>query len=95
MVEIQKKKESKCWGSDTDQAILEICTIHDTNILGLTGLMIFRFACFAIMAWLVYTDVKLKHGLHYEKYTVWGEISTLIVFGLLSMCSVEKYIKNF
>ena len=82
------------WGSEKDQAILEICTIYETNIFGLEGLIAFRFTCFAVMSWLVYTDVKLKHGLHYEKYTVWGEISTLISFGLLAKCSVEKYIKN-
>ena len=34
----------------------------------------------------------MKHGLHYEKYTVWGEVSTLIAFALLTQCSVEKYL---
>ena len=74
--------------------MLEICTIHETNILGIHGLIAFRLSCFMIMAWLVYEDVKLKHGLHVEKYTVWGEISALVVFGLLTLCSAEKYIKN-
>ena len=82
------------WGSEKDQDILEICTIHETNMFGLLGLIAFRFTGFSVMAWLVYMDIKLKHGLHYEKYTVWGEVSTLIVFGLLTLCSVEKYIKN-
>ena len=82
------------WGSKRDQALLEICTIHETNIFKQEGLIAFRFTCFSIMAWLCYTDVKLKHGLHYEKYTVWGEISTLISFFLLTLCSIEKYIKN-
>ena len=82
------------WGSARDQGIVEICTIHETNFLKLEGLIAFRITCFAIMAWLCYNDVKLKHGLHYEKYTVWGEISTLICFFLLTMCSIEKYIKN-
>jgi len=44
------------------------------------------------MGWLVITDIKMKHGLHYEKYTVWGEVSTFITFALLTQCSVEKYL---
>jgi hypothetical protein len=36
----------------------------------------------------------MKHGLHYEKYTVWGEISTLAVLFLLTLCSFEKYTKQ-
>lgn len=82
------------WGDSTEQKLNEILTIYDTNIFSNEGLMIFRATAFSIMTWLIYEDVKLKHGLHYEKYTVWGEISTLITFGLLTMCSVEKYIKN-
>lgn len=82
------------WGSKRDQAILEICTIHETNFLKLECLIVFRFVCFMIMAWLCYTDVKLKHGLNYQKYTVWGEFSTLLSFFLLTLCSIEKYIKN-
>ena len=46
------------------------------------------------MAWLVHEDIRIKHGLHYQKYTVWGEISTLVVFFLLTLCSLEKYAKQ-
>ena len=44
------------------------------------------------MGWLVITDIKMKHGLHYEKYTVWGEVSTLVAFALLTQCAVEKFL---
>ena len=80
------------WGSETDQAVLQICAIHETNGFGNIGLIAFRLICFVIMGWLVITDIKMKHGLHYEKYTVWGEVSTFITFALLTQCSVEKYL---
>lgn len=41
-----------------------------------------------IMAWLMAFDVKVKKGLKIQKYTEWGEFSTLIVFGLLVICSI-------
>lgn len=82
------------WGTKTDEAIWEILTIYDTNITNTPLLIAFRLVSFGIISWLVYVDVKLKNGLHYEKYTVWGEISTLATFFLLTLCSFEKYIKE-
>jgi len=75
---------------------LEICTIYETNLFGdkYCGLLlVYRLISFIIISWLVYEDVKIKHGLHYEKYTVWGEVSTLAVLFLLTLCSFEKYTK--
>jgi hypothetical protein len=69
-------------------------TIYETNISNTGLLCLFRLACFGVISWLVYVDVKLKNGLAYEKYTVWGEISTLATFFFLLVCSFEKYIKE-
>jgi hypothetical protein len=71
--------------------------MHETNFFsdsGSTLLLIYRLIAFSIISWLVYEDIKMKHGLHYEKYTVWGEISTLVVLFLLCLCTLEKITKQ-
>ena len=72
-------------------------TIYDTNIFNYSGaayLIILRSTFFAVVAWVVSEDIKTRHSLHLEKYTVWGEISTLVVMFLLILCSIQKYIRE-
>lgn len=85
------------WGTWKDSCVIEICTIYETNLFNgkwCSLLLVYRLISLSILSWLVYEDIKIKHGLHYEKYTVWGEISTLVVFFLLVLCSLEKYTKQ-
>ena len=69
-------------------------TVLDTNIcnerfpeilVAIRGLFLF------LMSWLLYQDFKLKQAINFQKYTIWGEISTFVTFLLLFICSVEKY----
>ena len=45
------------------------------------------------MLLLVIEDLRNK-GCRYEMYTFWGEITTLLVFFLLTACSIEKYAQS-
>lgn len=92
-----KPAESYLWGSTNDQAVWVMSTIYDTNIFNYSGsvyLIILRSAFFALIAWVVSEDIKQRHNLHLEKYTVWGELSTLIATFLLVLCSIQKYIRE-
>jgi hypothetical protein len=82
------------WGTERDQEIMEICTIYETNIFrnkGYPWLILIRSISFFVMCWLLYADYQIKHKIHYEKYTVWGAWSTLVVLFLMILCSIEKY----
>ena len=96
--EIMQKQQSLLWDSKRDQAILEICSNHETNLFKLEGLIAFRAICFLILSWLVYSDLKLKEESHViEKYSFVCEVLALIVFFLLtaqSLLKYEKYINN-
>jgi tellurite resistance protein TehA-like permease len=64
----------------------------------LEGLIAFRALCFLIISWIVYQDLKIKEKNHvFEEYTFICEVLALIVFFLLTLCSIlkyEKYISN-
>lgn len=84
------------WGSSKEQSINEITTIHETNICNHKGaglLILWRALCLVMMVALVHYDIKHK-GMRIEKYTFWGEIATLVVFFLLTLCSLEKFAKQ-
>ena len=72
-------------------------TIYDTNICNYSGaafLIILRSTFFAVVSWVVYEDIKSRQTLHLEKYTVWGELSSLLVLFLLILCSIQKYVRE-
>lgn len=92
-----KPAESFLWGSTNDQAVWVMSTIYDTNIFNYSGavyLIILRSAFLGVVAWVVSEDLRARHSLHLEKYTVWGELSTLACLFLLVLCSIQKYVRE-
>ena len=70
-----------------------ILTIFETN-LGRNEQtwihLMLRIIFAGLMAWNISWDVRIKGRLCFEKYTVWGEVSTLAAFLLLIVCSIAK-----
>jgi hypothetical protein len=46
------------------------------------------------MIWLIKKEFEFKGYLHLQYFTVWGEIGTCAVFGLLFLCSLEKFVRQ-
>ena len=53
-------------------------------------LVVVRGLFLCIIEWNIWVDYKLKGRISLEKFTVWGEISTLAAFLLLLVCSIAK-----
>lgn len=83
-----KNKESKLWGTLVDQAHWKNCVLESTNILNGSVLILFRVILFSNSVWIVAIDVGRTNGLNYQKYTIWGEISTCISLFLLVICAL-------
>ena len=84
-------KKSLLWGSLREQKILELLTIYETSFKRKTSILfVVRVISFLIMVWLVTYDISMKNGFQYQKYTEWGEASTLFAFTLLVLISKRK-----
>jgi hypothetical protein len=68
--------------------------INTSNILDGSLLILFRVILFTYSVWIVVIDHERTNGLNYQKYTIWGELSTCISLFLLLVCSILKFAKD-
>ena len=74
-----------------------MCTVYDTNAYnyqGAANLIILRSAFFLIMLWVTILDVKHQHAQGYDIYSLVTEITSLSLFFLLVLCSIQKYVRE-
>lgn len=89
-----KKVESRLWGNLVDQAHWKKCVLESSNIFDGSILILFRVILFTYSVWIVVADHERTNGLNYQKYTIWGELSTAIALFLLLACSILKFAKD-
>ena len=65
-----------------------------SNILHGSLLILFRITLFSYSIWLLCKDYQRASGLRFEKYTTWGEISTVIALFLLLVTAVFNHAKT-
>ena len=89
-----KRVESRLWGNLVEQAHWKKCVLETSNIFNGSILILFRVILFTYSVWIVAADYERTNGLNYQKYTIWGEVSTCVALFLLLTTSSLKFAKD-
>lgn len=92
--EKQQKTDSCIWGNVIDQIRWKNCVIDTSNIIDGKVLVLYRLILFTFSVWIVTMDHHRTQGLNWQKYTIWGEVSTCISLFLLLTCAILKFAKD-